>query len=103
MATFEKANALHIGDLRRYASVLLRNTGEVDDSAEVELDQFEDYVLLVALDGMSYPDVARIPQFPLGTVMSRLSRGLEAFVHGGCAGVGAVGTVECPWGDVCAR
>lgn len=31
MATFEKANALHIGDLRRYASVLLRSTGEVDD------------------------------------------------------------------------
>ncbi len=31
MAGFEKAIALHIGDLRRYASVLLRNAGEVDD------------------------------------------------------------------------
>jgi DNA-directed RNA polymerase specialized sigma24 family protein len=34
MTRFEKAIALHIGDLRRDARVLLGNTGEPDDLAE---------------------------------------------------------------------
>lgn len=35
-------------------------------------------VILVALEGMSYEQVARIMEIPVGTVRSRLSRGREA-------------------------
>lgn len=34
-------------------------------------------LLLVALEDMSYQDIARVQQVPIGTVMSRLARGRE--------------------------
>lgn len=43
---------------------------------QLPVDQRE-VVLLVALEDMSYTDVARTLDIPLGTVMSRLSRGRE--------------------------
>ena len=36
-----------------------------------------DVLLLIALDGLAYADVARTLGIPIGTVMSRLSRGRE--------------------------
>lgn len=40
-------------------------------------DEQRSVVLLVGLEGLSYADVAEITDAPLGTVMSRLSRGRE--------------------------
>ena len=40
-------------------------------------DEQRSVVLLVGLEGFSYADVAEITDTPLGTVMSRLSRGRE--------------------------
>ena len=40
-------------------------------------DEQREVVLLVGLEGFSYAEVAAITGVPLGTVMSRLSRGRE--------------------------
>ena len=47
-----------------------------DALAELPAEQRE-VVLLVGLEGLSYAEVAEILSIPLGTVMSRLSRGRE--------------------------
>lgn len=39
--------------------------------------EYREVVLLVGLEGLSYEEVARVTGVPLGTVMSRLSRGRE--------------------------
>lgn len=41
-------------------------------------DEQREVVLLIGLEGMSYRDVAEVLGVPLGTVMSRLSRGRNA-------------------------
>jgi RNA polymerase sigma-70 factor, ECF subfamily len=152
MTRFERTIEFHLGDLRRYARVLLGSAGEAEDLvqecllralsrrkfwrsirdpraylftilhhvfidslpsrrrrlAEIQLDRVNgglsysesqllsvelrelsraiamlpteqrEIVLLVGFDGMSYQHVAEILDIPLGTVMSRLSRGREA-------------------------
>jgi RNA polymerase sigma-70 factor (ECF subfamily) len=40
--------------------------------------QQREVVLLIGLEGMSYIEAARVLGVPIGTVMSRLSRGREA-------------------------
>ncbi len=40
-------------------------------------DEYREVLLLVALEGMSYAEIATTLEIPLGTVMSRLSRGRE--------------------------
>jgi RNA polymerase sigma-70 factor, ECF subfamily len=40
-------------------------------------DEQREVLLLVALEGLSYREVSKAMQLPLGTVMSRLSRGRE--------------------------
>ena len=41
-------------------------------------DEQREVVLLIGLEGMSYQEAAEVLQVPVGTVMSRLSRGREA-------------------------
>ena len=42
-------------------------------------DEHQAVLLLVAVEGLSYADVATVLDVPIGTVMSRLSRAREAF------------------------
>jgi RNA polymerase sigma-70 factor, ECF subfamily len=52
-------------------------------------EQQREVVLLVGLEGMSYLEAARVLDVPIGTIMSRLSRGREALrqlmTHGAVA------------------
>lgn len=68
-------------DLERQATPSDQDTGLVARDLLNALDQLPDeqrsVILLVGLEGLSYADVAAITGAPLGTVMSRLSRGRE--------------------------
>jgi len=44
-------------------------------------DEHREVVLLIGLEGMTYQETAEIVGIPLGTVMSRLSRGREMLAH----------------------
>ena len=63
LAPMPSVGALDLQDLQRALSTLAPEQREV--------------VLLVALEDMSYADVSRALGIPMGTVMSRLSRGRE--------------------------
>ncbi len=44
-------------------------------------DEQREVVLLIGFEGMSYREAARVLGVPIGTIMSRLSRGREALRH----------------------
>jgi RNA polymerase sigma-70 factor (ECF subfamily) len=52
-------------------------TRDIENALEQLPDEQRSVILLVGLEGLSYADVAAITGAPLGTVMSRLSRGRE--------------------------
>lgn len=61
---------------------------EVDRALRQLPDEQREVLLLVGLEQLSYEEVARVLSIPLGTVMSRLSRGrekLRALLSGGPA------------------
>lgn len=75
-------------DIRSDTDSLERQSGPSDTSAGLGVrdiagalaqlpEEQRSAVLLVGLEGLSYADVAAITDAPLGTVMSRLSRGRE--------------------------
>ena len=67
-------------DIDDVAGELAAPAGGVDDALDLQRcllrlpDEQREVLLLVALQDLSYQDVARITGTPLGTVMSRLSR-----------------------------
>jgi RNA polymerase sigma-70 factor (ECF subfamily) len=63
------------GDARQDDLVLLGQVGR----AMMELpEEQREALLLVAVEGLAYEEAARILEIPVGTVMSRLSRGRSA-------------------------
>ena len=82
----------HSSRLNRWLDCLLYEEPEVEPSAEdtfqaraslAALEQLPPeqraVLLLVSIEGMSYQDIAAALEVPIGTVMSRLSRGRQAF------------------------
>lgn len=55
--------------LRRYARALCGDRAQADDQRSI--------LLLVSIEDLSYAETAKVLDIPLGTVMSRLSRGRE--------------------------
>ena len=51
---------------------------DLAEALEAISEEQRQVVLLVGLEGLSYQDVATVLSIPIGTVMSRLSRGREA-------------------------
>jgi RNA polymerase sigma-70 factor (ECF subfamily) len=56
----------------------LRQLTELDRALGQLTREQREVVLLVGLEGMSYDEAAKILRVPIGTIRSRLSRGLEA-------------------------
>jgi RNA polymerase sigma-70 factor (ECF subfamily) len=52
--------------------------------------EFREVIVLKDLQGLSYRQIADIVQVPIGTVMSRLSRGRRRLTERLCAPKGAV-------------
>lgn len=50
---------------------------DLDESLKRLPDEQREILLLVALEQMTYEEVAKVLRIPVGTVMSRLSRGRE--------------------------
>jgi RNA polymerase sigma-70 factor (ECF subfamily) len=69
----EAVHALHAGSLAESGIVLFELRTAL---ASLALEQRE-VVLLVGLEQMSYAEAATVLEVPIGTVMSRLSRGRE--------------------------
>jgi RNA polymerase sigma-70 factor (ECF subfamily) len=94
---FKIMHNVHANQARSFStrprSQPIETAGEVADSSQSALsqvalgemsralDQLPDdqrrVVLLVALEGLSYQEIADVLEIPIGTVMSRLSRGRE--------------------------
>jgi len=50
--------------------------------------EYREVVVLRELEGLSYKEIALVVGVPIGTVMSRLSRGRDLLQRGACEGVG---------------
>ena len=57
--------------------------------------EFREVVVLKDLQGLSYRQIAEIIEVPIGTVMSRLSRGRQRLTEKLCAERGKVSPMEC--------
>jgi RNA polymerase sigma-70 factor (ECF subfamily) len=75
-----RQHAAHRVNIDDVAGELAAPAGATDDALDLQRcllrlpDEQREVLLLVALQDLSYQDVARITGTPLGTVMSRLSR-----------------------------
>jgi RNA polymerase sigma-70 factor (ECF subfamily) len=75
-----REHAAHRVNIDDVAGELAAPAGATDDALDLQRcllrlpDEQREVLLLVALQDLSYQDVARITGTPLGTVMSRLSR-----------------------------
>jgi RNA polymerase sigma-70 factor (ECF subfamily) len=58
-----------------------RLDSEVKRALDELPDEFRTVVVMVLVEGMSYKEVARTLDVPIGTVMSRLFRGRQALRH----------------------
>src|SRR6266704_198638 len=77
-ATFEREALVHLDSLYRVALRLTGNAADADDLVLRAIDQlpeqFRETVVLSDVEGLSYEEIARILEVPVGTVKSRLFR-----------------------------
>lgn len=85
--TFDEGPELTTGTApTQEQGLVLRDLGT---ALELLPDQHREVILLIGLEGMNYKDTADILEVPVGTVMSRLSRGratLKSLMDGGDRG-----------------
>lgn len=87
--TLERSIRQYTTDLRRYARALVGRADEADELVQECLvralsylpNEQREVVLMVGLEGMSYQQTADALDIPVGTVMSRLSRGRATLRH----------------------